>query len=158
MAHQILKYAVDPSDIEVEVTETMLISDPDQAAKNLAALRNIGVKSAIDDFGTGYSSLGYLKRLPVSVVKIDRCFVKGMATDSGDLAIVAAAVDLAHRLGLHVLAEGVEDDATIELLRELGCDEVQGYAIGRPRGAAELERFLKQWPRPLRGAPLQAAA
>jgi diguanylate cyclase (GGDEF)-like protein len=133
MAHQILKYAVDPSDIEVEVTETMLISDPDQAAKNLAALRNIGVKSAIDDFGTGYSSLGYLKRLPVSV-------------------------DLAHRLGLHVLAEGVEDDATIELLRELGCDEVQGYAIGRPRGAAELERFLKQWPRPLRGAPLQAAA
>jgi EAL domain-containing protein (putative c-di-GMP-specific phosphodiesterase class I) len=142
----------------VEVTETMLIDDPDQAVRNLSALRNIGVKSAIDDFGTGYSSLGYLKRLPVSVVKIDRCFVQGMASDRGDLAIVAAAVDLSHRLGLHVLAEGVEDEDAIELLRELGCDEIQGYAVGRPQSAAELESLLKRWQRPSSRSGLHLAA
>jgi diguanylate cyclase (GGDEF)-like protein len=157
MAHQILKFGVDPNDIEVEVTETMLISDPDQAARNLSALRTIGIKSAIDDFGTGYSSLGYLKRLPVSVVKIDRCFVQGMANDSGDLAIVAAAVDLSHRLGLHVLAEGVEDQNAIELLRELGCDEIQGYAVGRPQPAVDLERTVRRWPRAVR-TPLHIVA
>ena len=101
-----------------------------------------GARIAIDDFGTGYSSLAYLKRLPVDELKIDRSFVRELAEDQDDLAIVRSTISLGHDLGLSIVAEGIEDVATWDLLRELGCDIGQGYYLGRPVSADELlERF-----------------
>src|SRR5262249_49555883 len=102
----------------------------------------IGLRIAIDDFGTGYSSLAYLKRLPVDELKIDRSFVRELCADAEDRAIVRSTIGLGHELGLSVVAEGVEDVATWELLHDLGCDIGQGYYVGRPVSADEVrERF-----------------
>jgi EAL domain-containing protein (putative c-di-GMP-specific phosphodiesterase class I) len=105
----------------------------------LHRLHEIGFRLAIDDFGTGYSSLGYLKRLPVDEIKIDRSFVRGLVGDGDDAAIVRATIDLAHVMGLSVTAEGVEDDAVLKALRRLGCDRAQGYFISPPLKSEELE-------------------
>jgi diguanylate cyclase (GGDEF)-like protein/PAS domain S-box-containing protein len=129
---------VPATSLAVELTESQLMDDMSLAMGVLAELRAIGIETAIDDFGTGYSSLAYLRELPISEVKVDRSFVREMARDHGDVAIVRSVVDLAHNLGLSVLAEGVEDDATLTLLRGLGCDRVQGYAIGHPMTAEDL--------------------
>jgi EAL domain-containing protein (putative c-di-GMP-specific phosphodiesterase class I) len=102
----------------------------------------MGVSLSIDDFGTGYSSMAYLKALPVRELKIDKSFISGMATELSDVVLVQAAVDLGHNLGLHVVAEGVEDRATLHKLREMGCDLIQGFYIRRPGSAAELEPWL----------------
>ena len=128
--------------LKCELTESELMDDPVLSLDVLGRLRDIGVRTSIDDFGTGYSSLSYLRRLPVDEVKIDRSFVSQMADDHGDLMIVRTIVDLAHNLGLRVLAEGVEDVRTLELLRTLGCDDVQGHVIGRPVPAGELVAML----------------
>ncbi len=101
-------------------------------------LSDLGVSLAIDDFGAGYSSLGYLKRLPVDVLKIDRSFVMSMSTDENDAVIVRSTIDLGHNLGLRVVAEGVEDETAMRTLEELDCDIAQGYFLGRPTPAAEL--------------------
>jgi EAL domain-containing protein (putative c-di-GMP-specific phosphodiesterase class I) len=106
----------------------------------------MGIRVAIDDFGTGHSSLAYLKRLPVDEVKIDRSFVKDLTTDATDRVIVRATVDLAHSLGLRVVAEGVEDERTSALLVELGCDEAQGFHLGRPLRGHELTHWLCEQP------------
>jgi EAL domain-containing protein (putative c-di-GMP-specific phosphodiesterase class I) len=98
----------------------------------------MGVSVAIDDFGTGYSSLSYLKQFPVQELKIDRAFVREIATDEDDLAIVRATIELGHALGLEVIAEGVEDEASYRILADLGCDAAQGYHLGRPQPAAEI--------------------
>ena len=124
--------------LKCELTESELMDDPALSLEVLGRLRDIGVRSAIDDFGTGYSSLSYLRRLPVDEIKIDRSFVLQMADDRNDHMIVRTVIDLAHNLGLRVLAEGVEDQRTLDLLRSLGCDEAQGHLIGRPMTAERL--------------------
>src|SRR4051812_3006960 len=114
----------------------MLMADAGRALEVLTELRTIGVRTAIDDFGTGYSSLAYLKRLPVDQIKIDKSSVRDMAIDENDFVIVRSIIDLGHNLGLAVVAEGVEDQASIDHLGALGCDLVQGYYVSRPLPAA----------------------
>jgi EAL domain-containing protein (putative c-di-GMP-specific phosphodiesterase class I) len=124
--------------LEVEVTETCLMQDPDAGIRTLTALRNMGVKIAIDDFGTGYSSLGYLKRLPIDSVKLDASFVKDATRDPDDAALVMAIITLAHNLRKKVIAEGIESEDQLAFLRLLRCDEGQGYFLGRPSEADKL--------------------
>ncbi len=129
--------------LEIEVTESAVMSEPGRAADVLGRLTERGVAVAIDDFGTGYSSLALLRRLPVSKLKIDKSFVLGMTGDSGeDTAIVRSTADLAHNLGLSVVAEGVEDQWTLDLLGSFGCDQAQGYHIARPMTCTDLVRWM----------------
>jgi diguanylate cyclase (GGDEF)-like protein len=130
--------------LSLELTESAIMTDPGRALTVLEALNGMGVSLSIDDFGTGYSSMSYLKALPVRELKIDRSFVKGMTTDESDGVLVQSAVDLGHNLGLHVVAEGVEDDATQQALNAMGCDLVQGFHIRRPVAAAELNVWLAE--------------
>lgn len=134
------EWRVPAGDLQIEITESSLMMDPARALETVSRLRSLGVVIAIDDFGTGYSSLGYLKRLPVDELKIDKSFVLELATDEDDLAIVRSTIRLGHELGLSVTAEGIEDAASFSLLRDLGCDVAQGYYIGRPKPAAEIVR------------------
>ncbi len=139
-----------PADcLVLEVTETVLLSDPDRSRAVLAALRALGVDLSIDDFGTGYCSLAYLRDLPVSELKLDRSFTAELVSDGRTEAIVASTVELAHRLGLRVVAEGVEDESTLARLAALGCDESQGFLHARPLPAAALEAWLARVPAPL---------
>ncbi|HLZ25967.1 MAG TPA: EAL domain-containing protein [Chloroflexota bacterium] len=138
-----LRAARIPSNLLVlEITESTLMVDLPRTMSILERLRAMGIRIAIDDFGTGHSSLAYLKRLPVDEVKIDRSFVKEIATDATDRIIVRSTVDLAHSLGLRVVAEGVEDALTMTLLAELGCDLVQGFHLGRPLRGHDLTHWL----------------
>jgi EAL domain-containing protein (putative c-di-GMP-specific phosphodiesterase class I) len=130
--------------LEFEITETALVSDPARALKVLRAFSSLGIGIAIDDFGTGYSSLDYLKRLPLTFLKIDRTFIGDMLAQSRDAAIVQSTIGLAHSLGLRVVAEGAEDGATCERLRELGCEEVQGYYYSRPLPPDEFRHWMLQ--------------
>jgi predicted signal transduction protein with EAL and GGDEF domain len=128
--------------VQLEITEGFLLTDPDQATAVLQRLRRQGIGISLDDFGTGYSSLSYLRNLPLDELKLDRSFVSQMADDGRASALVAATIGLAHSLGLRLVAEGVEDSTTYSELRRLGCDQAQGYHLGRPMPAAELERWL----------------
>jgi diguanylate cyclase (GGDEF)-like protein len=130
---------VAPSALVVELTEDSLVTDPDTAAEVLNALRELGVRVSLDDFGTGYSSLAYLRRLPVDEVKLDRSFTVGVGVDPDADAVIEHTVGLVHALGLHLVAEGVEDEATALRLRELGCDSGQGFLWAAP---APLDDFL----------------
>jgi diguanylate cyclase (GGDEF)-like protein len=136
------RWEVDASLLELEITENTILTDPIRARAVLGRLSDIGVSLAIDDFGSGHSSLGYLKRLPVDVLKIDRSFVMGMGTDENDAIIVRSTIDLGHNLGLRVVAEGVEDAASWDKLAELRCDTAQGYHLGRPVPPDQLEQQL----------------
>ena len=118
--------------IALEITESAILDDAGHAVENLKRLSALGCKLAIDDYGTGYSSLAYLRRLPLDELKIDKSFVIGMIRDASDNVIVRSTIDLAHNMGLAVVAEGVEDEATLERLHTLGCDLVQGYFLSRP--------------------------
>ncbi len=132
------EYGVAASQVTLEITEDGMVGEPERSMANLKRLSEMGVRLAVDDFGTGYSSLSYLRRLPFDEVKIDRSFVQGMATDAGDLAIVRAIVDLAGHFGLVVIAEGVENERTVNLLEDLGCGVGQGFLFSR---ALPFERF-----------------
>lgn len=123
---------LDPTCLELELTETSIMENTDAAVRVLGQIRKLGVRVAIDDFGTGYSSLSYLKRLPIDTLKLDRSFVKGATTDPDDAALVMAIVTLAHNLRLRVIAEGVETKDQVAFLRLLRCDEAQGYLFGKP--------------------------
>ena len=118
--------------LTLEITESAMMADPTRAMRVLSEVHDLGVRVSIDDFGTGYSSLGYLKGLPVDEVKVDQSFVKEMASDRQDACIVRSVIDLGHNLGLRVVAEGIEDRATAELLAVWGCDYGQGYYFSRP--------------------------
>jgi EAL domain-containing protein (putative c-di-GMP-specific phosphodiesterase class I) len=118
--------------LTIEVTETSITADPVRAMKVLDDVRRLGVRIAIDDFGTGYSSLSYLRRLQPDEIKIDKSFVAQMLTDENSGVIVRSTIDLAHGLGLKVVAEGVEDQPTYEALEALGCDRLQGFHIAMP--------------------------
>ncbi len=121
--------------IVLELTESAILDDPGHAVENLRRLSALGCRLSIDDYGTGYSSLAYLRRLPLDELKIDKSFVMEMVRDASDHVIVRSTIDLAHNMGLAVVAEGVEDEATLERLRALGCDMVQGYFMSRPLAA-----------------------
>ncbi|MEU7866603.1 EAL domain-containing protein [Dactylosporangium sp. NPDC049140] len=132
-----------PADrLVVEITESVIMSDPERALEVLNRLHALGVRLSIDDFGTGYPSLAYLKNLPVQELKVDRSFVTHMRERSSELAIVRSTVDLGDNPGMHVVAEGVEDAATWDELNALGCDEIQGYYLGRPMPADDVVNWL----------------
>jgi diguanylate cyclase (GGDEF)-like protein len=133
------RYGTPARRVTLEVTESVLITDPVRAMEVLGKLRGLGVSIALDDFGTGWSSLTHLQRMPVDEIKIDRSFVAAMATEASSAAIVSSTVDLAHALGLRVVAEGIEDEATWTRLRAVGCDAAQGYHLSRPLPPGELE-------------------
>jgi diguanylate cyclase (GGDEF)-like protein len=144
VAELLERWDVDASLLELEITENTILTDPIRARAVLNRLSDIGISLAIDDFGSGHSSLGYLKRLPVDVLKIDRSFVIGMGSDENDAIIVRSTIDLGHNLGLRVVAEGVEDAASWDKLAELRCDTAQGYHLGRPVPADQLEEQLEE--------------
>jgi diguanylate cyclase (GGDEF)-like protein len=141
----ILESGVPAEQLELEITESTIMTDPEHAMAVLVRLAAFGVSLAIDDFGTGYSSLSYLKRLPVHQLKIDRSFVMDMDSGASDEAIVRSSVDLARNLGLYVVAEGVETERTWQHLAALGCDQAQGYYFARPMPAADLPGWLATW-------------
>ncbi|MDP9123921.1 MAG: GGDEF domain-containing phosphodiesterase, partial [Pseudomonadota bacterium] len=129
----------------LEITESAIMDDPQRALATLDALSAMGFKLSIDDFGTGYSSLAYLKRLPVDELKIDQSFVRNMQSDRDDEMIVRSTIDLAHNLGIMVVAEGVETAAAWNLLRDLKCDQAQGYHMGRPMPVTEFSAWSTSW-------------
>jgi diguanylate cyclase (GGDEF)-like protein len=130
--------------VSLEITESAILDDPGHAIKNLERLHALGCKLSIDDYGTGYSSLDYLRRLPVDELKIDKSFIMGMARSASDALIVRSTIELAHNLGLSVVAEGVEDHSTLEQLRALGCNTVQGYLLSRPLDADAIPVWLRE--------------
>jgi EAL domain-containing protein (putative c-di-GMP-specific phosphodiesterase class I) len=141
-----------PSRLDLELTESIVVSDFDAVAKDLQQLLDLGVHVSIDDFGTGYSSLNYVKKFPVDRIKIDQSFVRNLSTDANDAAIVRAIVTLGKSLGLEIVAEGVETAEQLARLRAEGCDEVQGYYFGKPMPADEFIALLDC------SAPLAASA
>ena len=142
VARLLTRWDIAPTALVLEITEGSLMADPERAAENLRQLRALGVHVSIDDFGTGYSSLASLQNLSVDELKIDQSFVQAMATDASARAIVRAIVDLADALKLRVVAEGVEDRSTWDVLAGLGCDIAQGYFLSRPIAALELEAWI----------------
>jgi len=149
-------WRVDPALLELEITESMIVGDPERARAVLERLNELGITLAIDDFGTGYSSLAYLKQLPVDEIKIDKSFVLQMGGNSSDETIVRSIIDLAHNLDLRAVAEGVEDQGIMNRLTELGCDVAQGYHISRPLPAERFEAWMTSFP--LRSTWLAEAA
>lgn len=143
-AEQLAALQISPRWLEIEITESAVMTEPERALEVLTRLSSMGLRIAIDDFGTGYSSLSYLKKLPVNTIKIDKSFVIGMERDEDDSAIVRTSIDLAHNLKLEVVAEGVENEEALKRLRELGCDTAQGHYISRPLSAEELSTWLEQ--------------
>ncbi len=134
-----------PETLELEITESLLLSDVANARRTIAELKALGVRLSLDDFGTGYSALAYLKRLPVDTLKIDRAFVRDLPGDRGDAAIVSAVVALGHAMDIEVVAEGVETAEQAMLLRRLGCDALQGFYFSRPLPAERMEAVLRAW-------------
>ncbi|WP_432117912.1 EAL domain-containing protein [Streptomyces sp. bgisy032] len=162
VAARLARHGVPAGALQLEITEHVLLEDPQRAADTLNGLTGHGVKMSLDDFGTGYSSLVHLRRLPVSELKIDRSFVARLALDHEDAEIVRCTVDLAHSLGLLVVAEGVEDDETWERLRDLGCDAVQGWLVAAAMPPEETTAWLRArgsrgWQRPRAALPAAAA-
>ncbi|MFJ6017091.1 putative bifunctional diguanylate cyclase/phosphodiesterase [Streptomyces sp. NPDC092952] len=163
VAARLARHGVPAGALQLEITEHVLLEDPQRAADTLAGLTGHGVKMSLDDFGTGYSSLVHLRRLPVSELKIDRSFVARLAVDNEDAEIVRCTIDLAHSLGLLVVAEGVEDDETWERLRDLRCDAVQGWLVAAAMPPQETTAWLRArgrhgWRRPAELAAAAAAA
>ncbi len=146
LVSQLLRDAkAEPSWVRLEITESVIMSKPEQAINTLSQLRKLGIRLAVDDFGTGYSSLAYLDRLPVDEIKIDKSFVSAMAGEVSRTNIVRASIDLGHSLRLQSVAEGVEDARTWEVLAALACDMAQGYFISRPLLAGEVLPWLAKW-------------
>ncbi|HEX4781418.1 MAG TPA: EAL domain-containing protein [Usitatibacter sp.] len=142
MAAVLKATGVAPHFLEIEITESMVMRDPERATRVMEELHNMGVRIAIDDFGTGHSSLGYLKRFPIDRLKVDRSFVRDLPHNGDDVAITRAVIAMAHSLKMSVVAEGVEHQDQFDLLRDEGCDEFQGYLCARPLEEDDLMRFL----------------
>jgi diguanylate cyclase (GGDEF)-like protein/PAS domain S-box-containing protein len=137
---------VDPHCLELELTESILMQDVEAAIRTMCELKELGVRISLDDFGTGYSSLSYLKRFPIDTLKIDQSFVREITSDQNSAAIADAIIAMAHRLRLTVIAEGVETEGQLALLRERGCDQVQGFFLCKPLPGEELTRMLREIP------------
>jgi EAL domain-containing protein (putative c-di-GMP-specific phosphodiesterase class I) len=136
------RYSIDPSGLELEITESMIMKDTENAVAVLKDLSAMGVHLTMDDFGTGYSSLSYLKRFPQNTIKIDRSFVNDIAVDPDDLEIIRTIINMGHSLRRRVVAEGVETEAQRQLLHHLRCDEMQGYLLSPPVPPAIIDRML----------------
>ena len=141
------RYQASPDWLTLEITESAIMTDPKSALEVLNQLHRSGLRMSIDDFGTGYSSLAYLKKLPVNELKIDKSFITDMENNHDDAVIVRSTIDLGHNMGLHVIAEGVENQATWDGLQQMGCDSIQGYFVSRPLAAEVLENWIQasQW-------------
>jgi EAL domain-containing protein (putative c-di-GMP-specific phosphodiesterase class I) len=136
-------YDLSPRDLELEITESTAMQNPEITLSILNQLSEMGIALAIDDFGTGYSSLSYLKHLPIQRLKLDQSFVKDIESDTSDAAICSATIALGHNLGLELVAEGVETQAQRDFLARLGCDVLQGYLYSKPLPASEIIDFLR---------------
>jgi EAL domain-containing protein (putative c-di-GMP-specific phosphodiesterase class I) len=139
---------LDPEGLQLEITERAVMDDAEFSIGKLRRLKGLGMGFAIDDYGTGYSRFYYLKRMPVDSLKIDRSFVAGLGKDPGDEAIVSGTIDLAHALGLKVVAEGVETAEQLARLEDLGCDLAQGYFLSEPLSVGEVSELLRKDDRP----------
>ena len=137
------EHALPPGALALEVTESVIVDNPDEVSALFAKVRALGVEIHLDDFGTGYSSLGYLHRFPIDALKIDRSFVSRMERDARSTQLVEAMVRLAHSLGVRVIAEGVRAEAQLATLREMECDQAQGYHFSPPVAADEVEALLE---------------
>jgi EAL domain-containing protein (putative c-di-GMP-specific phosphodiesterase class I) len=147
------RHGLEARSLQLEITESSIMDQPARALDVLNALASLGVELAIDDFGTGYSSLAYLQRLPVRQLKIDRSFVTHLSENESDAAIVRSTIELGHSLALTVVAEGVEDATSMDLLAAAGCDLVQGYHVARPMEGGEIESWLARSGRELHAVP-----
>ena len=143
IARALQESGLDPGYLELELTESLIMQDLQQAITTMKALQAMGVRLSIDDFGTGYSSLSALKSFPISRLKLDRSFVRDLPEHEDDKAIARAVISLGHKLNLKVLAEGVESEQQFAFLRENHCDEMQGYYFSKPVPAAEIETLLE---------------
>ena len=143
IADALKKTGLSPNQLDLEITESHAMQDADFTLSVFHDLQAMGVRISIDDFGTGYSSLGFLKQFPINTLKIDRSFVKDLARDAKDEAIVSAVIVLAHRLNLEVVAEGVETVAELEILRKHQCNRMQGFFFSKPLPALEFESLLR---------------
>jgi EAL domain-containing protein (putative c-di-GMP-specific phosphodiesterase class I) len=153
---QLLQASGFPADrVTLEVTESAAMADPEAAGAALEGWRKLGVGVSIDDYGTGQSSLSYLQKMPATELKIDRSFIAAMAAGPRDRILVRSTIAMAHELGLAVVAEGVEDEICLELLREMRCDQAQGYGISRPLAADAVAEFARNYACP---APPKRAA
>jgi EAL domain-containing protein (putative c-di-GMP-specific phosphodiesterase class I) len=138
----ILQYKIDPCRLKLELTEGVLLQNIEETISNMNKLKDLGIRFSLDDFGTGYSSLQYLRRFPLSQLKIDQSFVRELVTDNNDQAIVSTIIAMARSLQLDVIAEGVETSEQRALLAEMGCHRYQGYLFGKPVPAAVFQQFL----------------
>ena len=137
------KYDVDFSEIELEITESILIEDSEVVTEKLKILKNYGIRISLDDFGTGFSSLSYLKTLPINTLKIDKSFIDTVLSDSATRVITESIVDMVKMLGFESIAEGVEDEQQYKYLHAIGCDVIQGYFLGKPLPASEMEKLIQ---------------
>jgi EAL domain-containing protein (putative c-di-GMP-specific phosphodiesterase class I) len=144
VARALLEGGLPAANLHLELTEGAVMRQMEPVVSALSQLRAMGVRICVDDFGTGYSSLGYLKRFPIDTIKIDRSFVQDVTTDQNDAAIVTTVVTMARSLNLRVIAEGVETEAQLGFLREIECDEFQGFLVSRPASPEEFEALVRQ--------------
>jgi len=156
VAHMLKDAGLPSSALIIEVTESAAVENPEQAIAQLSHLKDIGIKLSVDDYGTGYSSLAQLKQLPVHELKIDKSFVQDLATDEEDRTIVRSTIELAHNIGLSVVAEGVEDEATLNQLIEWGCNYMQGYFIAKPLDELAMQSWLEAANFPIKSVQLEA--
>jgi len=139
-------HGLPPEALQIEITESMIMSEPYRAVQTVRQLRDLGLRVAVDDFGTGYSSLANLRRLPINELKIDRTFITPLLRDDSDLIIVRSTINLGHDLGLQVIGEGVEDELTLKRLETLGCDLVQGHHVSHPLEADAFTQWIALTP------------
>lgn len=138
------KYYINPEDVEIEITESVLIEDLDGVISKINTLRAYGIKVSLDDFGTGFSSLSYLKDLPIDTLKIDKSFIDGVVTDSSTTIITRSVITMVKQLGVETVAEGVENKEQFEYLKQMNCDNIQGYLLGKPMDEEEIEKIIVQ--------------
>jgi len=144
MIHEIQQHGLDPAGFELEFTESMLMTNPEEVIRQLERVRKFGVEVAVDDFGTGYSNWAYLKELPANTVKLDQSLISGLGSNQNDKQLVKTLIGLAKGLGYQVVAEGVENQEILDLLIQWGCSEAQGYLIAKPMSAEALEAWIAQ--------------
>ena len=137
------KYQVNPKDIELEITESVLIDDFDQVVEKLHVIKDYGIKISLDDFGTGFSSLSYLKGLPIDTLKIDKSFIDTVIDDESTQVITESIVSMVKKLGYETVAEGVETEEQFEYLKKIECDNIQGFLLGKPMPEEELVSLME---------------